>query len=69
MVADTGFPVPGHDAPLKVTVSVGVSSFPDDGQTTTDLLKAADQALYAAKAGGRNRVVLASRIGLDGKPF
>jgi diguanylate cyclase (GGDEF)-like protein len=52
-----------------VTISAGVSSFPDDGQSTTDLLKAADQALYAAKAGGRNRVVRAVRIGLDGKPF
>lgn len=69
MVAAAEFPVPGHDAPLKVTVSVGVSSFPGDGQTTTDLLNMADQALYAAKAGGRNRVVRASRTGLDGKPF
>ncbi|PWB67244.1 MAG: hypothetical protein C3F14_02660 [Deltaproteobacteria bacterium] len=68
-VAAGEFPVPGNDVPLKVTISVGVSSFPDDGQTTTDLLKAADQALYTAKAGGRNRVVRASRVGLDGKPF
>jgi diguanylate cyclase (GGDEF)-like protein len=69
VVAAAEFPVPGHSAPLKVTISAGVSSFPDDGQSTTDLLKAADQALYAAKAGGRNRVVRAVRIGLDGKPF
>jgi two-component system cell cycle response regulator len=69
MVAATQFPVPGHDAPLKVTFSEGLSSFPEDGQTTAGLLKAADQALYAAKASGRNRVLRAARIGLDGKPF
>jgi diguanylate cyclase (GGDEF)-like protein len=68
-VAGAEFAVPGHEHPLKVTISVGVSSFPDDGQATTELLKAADQALYAAKAGGRNRVVRAARVGLDGKPF
>jgi diguanylate cyclase (GGDEF)-like protein len=68
-IAATDFPVPGHDAPLKVTISAGISSFPEDGQSTADLLKAADQALYAAKAGGRNRVLRAARIGLDGKPF
>jgi len=69
MIATAEFPIPGLNAPLKVTISMGVAAFPDDGQSTADLLKAADQALYAAKAGGRNRVVRAARIGLDGKPF
>jgi diguanylate cyclase (GGDEF)-like protein len=68
-VAAERFPVPGLEAPLQVTISVGISSFPADGQSTTELLKAADDALYAAKAAGRNRVLRASRVGLDGKPF
>lgn len=38
----------------RVTVSVGVASFPEDGSTPQDLLNAADRAVYAAKAGGRN---------------
>ncbi len=41
----------------QVTVSLGVSTFPEDGHTTEQLLSAADQALYVAKRQGRNRVV------------
>jgi diguanylate cyclase (GGDEF)-like protein len=40
----------------KVTISVGVASFPLAGATAQDIVKAADQALYASKHGGRNRV-------------
>ena len=38
------------------TFSAGVAAFPTDGQTGDELLRAADRALYIAKAGGRNRV-------------
>lgn len=41
----------------KVTVSVGVSSFPVDAITKVDLVQKADNALLAAKRQGRNRVV------------
>lgn len=40
---------------LTTTCSVGISHFPEDGETTSALLKAADTALYSAKAAGRNR--------------
>jgi diguanylate cyclase (GGDEF)-like protein len=39
------------------SASVGVSSFPHDGQTIDALLSAADRRLYAAKAQGRNRTI------------
>jgi two-component system cell cycle response regulator len=43
--------------PIRVTTSIGVSSFPSFGvESVEDLLAAADQALYRAKAEGRNRV-------------
>jgi diguanylate cyclase (GGDEF)-like protein len=41
------------------TVSVGVSTFPEDGASVRDLVDAADAALYRAKAEGRDRVALA----------
>lgn len=41
----------------KVTVSIGVATFPQDAQTNLDLIAKADKALYAAKARGRNRIV------------
>lgn len=40
-----------------VTASIGAALFPDDGTTAEALFQAADQRLYAAKSGGRNRVV------------
>jgi diguanylate cyclase (GGDEF)-like protein/PAS domain S-box-containing protein len=38
-----------------VTTSIGISLFPDDGQTTGELLQNADAAMYRAKDAGRNR--------------
>jgi diguanylate cyclase (GGDEF)-like protein/PAS domain S-box-containing protein len=41
-----------HD--LHVTVSIGVSTYPEDGQDAETLLKSADTAMYQAKENGRN---------------
>lgn len=55
-----GWNFPG--VPRPVTISAGISNLPDHGTTRDDLVKAADQALYAAKQGGRNRVVIAEKL-------
>lgn len=43
---------------LKISGSLGVSLIPSDGQTTTELLKKADSAMYQAKENGRNNYQL-----------
>lgn len=43
----------------SITVSIGVACFPTHGRSSGSLLHAADQALYQAKAAGRDRVMRA----------
>jgi diguanylate cyclase (GGDEF)-like protein len=43
------------DSQASVTVSIGISIYPDDGTEVGDLLKAADIAMYQAKEQGRNQ--------------
>jgi diguanylate cyclase (GGDEF)-like protein/PAS domain S-box-containing protein len=45
----------------SLTVSLGVAMFAEHGTTGEDVLRAADDAMYRAKAAGRNRVVVADR--------
>lgn len=41
---------------VKVTISLGVSTYPQNGQTPPEMIKFADDCLYAAKENGRNQV-------------
>jgi diguanylate cyclase (GGDEF)-like protein len=43
-----------------VTISIGVASFPDNGDDVESIIREADVALYKCKRSGRNRVALAS---------
>jgi diguanylate cyclase (GGDEF)-like protein len=43
----------------KITLSIGLAEFPENGQTADEVISSADEALYAAKRAGRNRVVRA----------
>ncbi len=52
----TAFAVPGQADPIRVTISGGVATYPQDGQTFTELIAVADAGLYHAKENGRNRV-------------
>jgi len=56
IVATRPIPVNG-DREVTLTVSIGVVTYPDDADTEETLVGAADQALYVAKNGGRNRVI------------
>jgi len=48
--------------PQTVTISAGVAAFPDHGTTRDELVRAADNGLYAAKQAGRNRIALATLV-------
>jgi diguanylate cyclase (GGDEF)-like protein len=48
---------------LTVTASFGVASFPEDALSSSELINAADEAMYEVKASGRNGVRVAACIG------
>lgn len=52
------YPFPGKETQPggNLTISIGISTFPEDGRDRYSLIEYADQALYQAKKGGRNRV-------------
>jgi len=52
-VAEHTFPLA---APASITVSLGIANYPEDSDSVTGLIEAADRALYIAKRNGRNRV-------------
>ena len=44
----------------RVTLSLGIATFPAHASSARELLEVADRALYVAKANGRNRMEIAS---------
>ncbi|MFC4148518.1 diguanylate cyclase [Micromonospora mangrovi] len=57
VVRDSPVPVDGHGGepvPVAVTVSIGIAVYPDHAASGQQVLDAADDALYAAKAAGRD---------------
>jgi diguanylate cyclase (GGDEF)-like protein len=45
-----------RDGPVPVSVSIGLVAWPDDGTTLDQLMDGVDEAMYAAKQRGRNRI-------------
>ena len=54
IIATHPIPIPRGES-VNLTVSIGVATFPDDGDSEEKLIGAADRALYAAKQAGRNQ--------------
>jgi diguanylate cyclase (GGDEF)-like protein len=48
---------PSAKGTFGATLSIGVASYPDDSRDKPEIIARADQALYSAKHGGRNRTV------------
>ena len=66
MISATDIAIPGTEAPVRITVSGGLAMFPTHGQSTAELFRAADDALFESKRQGRNRILVAASVGLDG---
>jgi diguanylate cyclase (GGDEF)-like protein len=60
-VADNAFEADGGRT-LRLTCSIGLSTYPAHGRTREALLDAADKAMYRAKSQGRDRVCSASEL-------
>ena len=50
--------------PLRVTISLGTATFPDDARAKADLVERTDGCLYHAKRHGRNQTVSAASLGV-----
>ncbi len=56
IVENSKFPLAEKTPEGLLSISLGVATFPDDSDTAFSLIKKTDQALYKAKAAGRNQV-------------
>ena len=52
----------GRGVPVRLTISIGVGTYPEHGTTRDDLLDRADKAMYRAKSEGRNAVCSADDL-------
>ncbi|HEX4803319.1 MAG TPA: GGDEF domain-containing protein, partial [Myxococcaceae bacterium] len=48
--------------PLRVTISLGLATCPEDGRRKSELVELADACLYHAKRSGRNRTVTSAQL-------
>ena len=65
-LAETRYTGLGLARDVAITISMGVATCPRDATNIADLLDLSDQALYTAKANGRNQVVL---YGVEQQPI
>jgi len=68
-VAEHAFAIPNQPQPIQVTLSIGIATLDELGlHTAEELIQVADEALYAAKHAGRNRVVMGSWRVIEADP-
>jgi diguanylate cyclase (GGDEF)-like protein len=52
----------GRSAPVRLTISIGVATYPQHSQDRDGLLDLSDKAMYLAKSRGRNQVCAATEL-------
>jgi diguanylate cyclase (GGDEF)-like protein len=54
-----------EDYSISVTISMGIACYPENGPTREAILRAADQAMYAAKQAGRDHILSYNQLKLS----
>ena len=57
-IAQHNFPMASSNQPIKLTVSIGVATYPKDASVKEDLILKADKAMYTAKFIGKNKTCI-----------
>lgn len=65
IIAEIRIPFVVNSLSLSITVSIGISVYPDSGKKIDDLIVMADRAMYLAKEGGKNNFAFASDASVD----
>ncbi|KEA63635.1 diguanylate cyclase [Marinobacterium lacunae] len=65
LLGSFGNPFDTDVGPIKLSASIGISFYPQDGMDVDDLVRKADLAMYQAKRTGRNRYCFYGDVGLD----
>lgn len=65
LIARISAPMPIRAITPRIGCSIGVSFYPEDGQTARTLLHNADTAMYEAKSSGKNRFVIYNATTID----
>jgi diguanylate cyclase (GGDEF)-like protein/PAS domain S-box-containing protein len=55
LLKSAAYPITVNDIEMQVSASIGVAFYPQDGVTSDQLMRRADQAMYVAKQAGKNR--------------
>ncbi|MFT5549618.1 MAG: diguanylate cyclase (GGDEF)-like protein/PAS domain S-box-containing protein [Candidatus Azotimanducaceae bacterium] len=55
LLKSAAYPITVNDIEMQVSASIGVAFYPQDGVTSDQLMRRADQAMYGAKQAGKNR--------------
>jgi diguanylate cyclase (GGDEF)-like protein len=61
-VANTPIALPTRGEKIRMTISAGLASYPQDGEDAAELLALADERMFQAKREGRNRVVIGEEV-------
>jgi len=61
-IAATAIVLPDRKERVRLTISAGLASFPEDGEDAAELFATADERMFQAKREGRNRVVANAEV-------